>query len=293
MTEENVPAPPDGRADNSKTGKRQLASRVELRHLMRSWRLRLDPKSIPGLSVRGGRGRPVSQAEMAQLVGVSSLWYGRLERGEREPNYSEDFLDRVAAALRLDYNEHNVLFLLATGREPVPKVYASTPSISPAVQRVLDEMPFPAWCSDPAWDVVALNQATYEWLPHMRYERNVMRWVWCYPDAMVQLVDWQSVWSPRMLAQMRVANARWPQNERLKQIIAEALEVNDYAREAWDNEPMVQVHPDGDVRRLRVPFLEDPVEVELVALAPMRDPDLRLIMLVPRGQLVPTIDQPR
>lgn len=282
--------PPDASIDIDVRDAVHLQPSAELHNLMVSWRERMDPASIPGLIAAGRRARKnVSQDLMAQLVGVSPLWYGRLERGDTTPDYSDDMLDRTAHALRLNPDERKVLYLLAVGRDPVPRVHALKPSITSTVQRVINTQPWPAWISDRSWDVLIHNEVTEQWLPHFKYERNIMRWLWAYPEAQYQLVDYKTVWAPLMLAQMRAANARWPGTPRLQELINEALEVSPLFRHLWHNDPMVYLHPDGDRRWIHLPRRRDPIEVEIRAWTPMGDDDLRMIFLVPVGEEIPQL----
>jgi hypothetical protein len=116
-----------------------------LARLVRTWRERLNPDSIAGLGASGRRKRTVSQEDMARLIDSSSHWYARLERGDRDANFSEDFLDRTSTALRLS----------------------------------VEEQPYPAYISDEAWDVVVFNKHMADWFPWVAIgnETNIMRWV--------------------------------------------------------------------------------------------------------------------
>jgi DNA-binding XRE family transcriptional regulator len=58
------------------------------------------------------RGRPVTQAEIAEVVGVSRNWYRRLERGE-SVRASVKLLDRLARAFALTPAERTKFFVLA------------------------------------------------------------------------------------------------------------------------------------------------------------------------------------
>ncbi|MEU7823069.1 hypothetical protein [Catellatospora sp. NPDC049133] len=259
-----------------------LKPSAELHHFLTTWRERLDPASIPGLNARGRKPRKVvSQDLMAALVGVSAPWYGKLERGDLGPDYSPDFLDRVAYALRLNPDERRMLYLLAVGREPAPLDEVARTSVSPTMKRIVHEQRWPTWISDRSWDVLVHNEVTEKWLPHFAYERNIMRWLWAYPESQYQLVDYRQVWAPLMLAQMRAANAKWPGTPRLQELITEAMEVSALFRHLWENDPMVYHHPDGDRRWMFLPFRQEPVEVEIRALMPMGEEDLRLVCLVP------------
>ena len=260
----------------------QLGPSAELSKLLRSWRERLDPRNIPGLGGDSLRRRTVSQEMVAFLVGVTPAWYGKLERGEREPNYSQELLERVAYVLRLSDDERAVLYLHATARLPAPRVRASGAGvINDTLTQLVAAQPWPAYISDQSWDMIVYNRHMAAWFPHLEYERNVMRWVFFYPASKLQLIDWDTAWAPPMLAQMRAAIARWPDNKRLSGLVREFLSVNERARDLWHTQPTVYVHPDGDRRKLNLPFEQSPRLVEIVALTPMRADDMRMIILVP------------
>ena len=258
---------------------------AELSRMVRSWRERLEPAQIPGqISQRGNyprrrRKTRLSQDDVARLIGVSSLWYGHLERGDRTQNYSDDFLDRTAYALRLNPAERTVLYLYAVGREPATDEQA-TVQLTDQLRRVVSAQPYPAYISNESWDVVVYNSHMRTWFPWVGYEKNVMRWVFTYGDARQQLHRWGQDWAPLMLAQMRMAHARNPENKRLASLIEEILASNEDARRLWETEPMAYVHPDGDRRQLHLPHHRGIKSIELVAMAPLRAPNVRFMMLL-------------
>lgn len=255
---------------------------AELARVVRSWRERLDPREIPGLIVGSSRRKKsrVSQEDMAQLIGVSSVWYGKLERGERL-HYSDDFLDRAAIALRLNDDERTTLYLRSVGREPVPRRRSSTFAVTEGLEKIVQQQSFPTYVSDDIWDVVTYNSHAKEWFPWIDGENNVMRWVFTYPEARQQLFNWKTDWAPLMLAQMRFAQARDPENERLASLIQEILNVSEDARRMWESDPSVYTHPDGDRRKFYLPYHQEVITVEIVALAPLRANSVRVMMLVP------------
>lgn len=92
-----------------------LGQDSDLRGLLKKLRKRLDPATKTlgthqRLSQR--RGRPVSQEELAEAVGVSRGWYALLESGAAvQP--SVPLLNRIADALSASSNERIQLFRLA------------------------------------------------------------------------------------------------------------------------------------------------------------------------------------
>jgi DNA-binding XRE family transcriptional regulator len=96
-----------------------LDRQSQLQRLMVRWRQRLRPQDVPKL-VHGGRARRrnyVSQEDMAALTGVTTAWYGALERGQLR-NYSDEFLDRVAESLRLNSGSGASFTGLSSSRSP-------------------------------------------------------------------------------------------------------------------------------------------------------------------------------
>ncbi|WP_345020802.1 helix-turn-helix transcriptional regulator [Saccharothrix violaceirubra] len=248
---------------------------------MRTWRDRLEPNTIPGLVTGMARRRRkhVSQEDVARLIGVSTVWYGKLERGE-PGNYSADLLDRTAITLRLNEDERAMLHLCCTGREPAQQTRPAG-ALSAGLRAVIDRQTWPAYVSDCAWDILAWNAPAQEWFPWIVYEQNLMRWVFTYPEARHQLHRWDTDWAPLMIAQMQFAHARLPDNFRLAALIREILACSAEAREMWSATSAVAVHPDGDVRGLCLPDRDEVIRAEIVALSPLRSSDCRLVMLVP------------
>src|SRR5262249_9544799 len=188
---------------------------VEFARLVPSWRERLNPLEIPGLVPAGSHHRMshVSQEDTARPIGLSKVRHGTPERGE--PAHSADFLDRTASALRPNGDERVMLHLYALGHEPAPRSRPSRAAITESLRQVLAKQAWPTYLSDEAWDIVAYNREAKEWFPWLGSERNMMRWVFTYPEARQQLHDWHTAWAPSMLAQLRAAQARNPRNERL------------------------------------------------------------------------------
>lgn len=274
--DQQLPSLPTSLPQSRAAGHRSL----ELNNLVRNWRGRLDPATFPGLA--GSRKkRRLSQEDVAHFAGTSSFWYGTLERGMVDSNYSDDFLDRVAYTLRLTPDERRALYLLAVEREPSPQVVRSPPGINEVVRRVVDQQPWPAYISDENWDFVAHNDHLASWFPWVQYKINIMWWVFTYPDARRQLYDWEGTWAPTMLAQMRMASAVDQENTYLATLIERILRANAFARDLWESHVTVHQHPDGDRRQLLIPPDDTLQTVEIVASTLFRAPTTRLIVLVP------------
>lgn len=109
--------------------------RAELSGFLRSRRARLRPADV-GLRPHGsGRRVPgLRREELAVTAGVSIAHYTRLEQG-RGDNVSDQVLDAVAAALRLDGDERAHLHRIA--RRP-PRCEPTVPEVPPGTRHLLD-----------------------------------------------------------------------------------------------------------------------------------------------------------
>jgi transcriptional regulator with XRE-family HTH domain len=86
--------------------------RLELRDFLIAARSRLGPHDV-GLPSTGRRRVPgLRREEVAELAGVTPVWYRWLESG-REIRVSEQFVVRLSAALRLCPRDEITLYHLA------------------------------------------------------------------------------------------------------------------------------------------------------------------------------------
>ncbi|MET8442788.1 helix-turn-helix domain-containing protein [Streptomyces sp. NPDC004981] len=254
-----------------------------LPELLQSWRRRVNPDEIPGLTSPGRRAKGLTQRDVARLTGVSERWYGALERG-MEAKYSADFLDRLSSVLGLSRAERDALYLMAVGHPPVvaavPEVDAAA-EMDELLQRFLDgQAPDPAFVTDLAWNVIGYNEPLLDWFPWAAHQANQMRWAFLSPEAREQLVNWERDWARSYLGQIRYERARHPDHEALQQLERDILTSSPAARRMWDRREVVE-HADGDLRRLRLPHHRGrEVGVRIMALRPMRSDRLRVIVLM-------------
>jgi transcriptional regulator with XRE-family HTH domain len=134
----------------------ELSRHHELAEFLRSRRARVSPEQV---GLRGGTRRRtpgLRRGEVAQLAGVSPEWYTWLEQG-RDIHVSVQLLESLARVFNLDANERAHLFLLAL-RQPPPVDTYTPPTISPALQRFLDQLGLtPACAVDARLNVLACN----------------------------------------------------------------------------------------------------------------------------------------
>ncbi|MFC4591970.1 helix-turn-helix transcriptional regulator [Sphaerisporangium corydalis] len=129
--------------------------RTELADFLRRCRSRLAPADV-GLASGARRRTPgLRREEVAQLAGMSTDHYTRLEQA-RGSHPSRQMLAAVARALRMTGDERDHLFHLA-GEEP-PRNRPSTEHVRPGLLLVLDRLTdVPAQVMSDRGDVLAQN----------------------------------------------------------------------------------------------------------------------------------------
>jgi len=180
--------------------------RVELAHFLRTRRERLSP-SLFHLPEGAKRRRTpgLRREELAQIAGISSTWYMKLEQGQ-EIQVSAQVLESLVRVFQLTTAERTHLYMLA--RQELPLfVQSHTRKINPDLQRVLNALnPHPAIVLNERWDIVGWNQAAsqvfvdYSTLPD--WERNLVWIMFTQPDQRILFAYWEC-WAQRILALFR------------------------------------------------------------------------------------------
>ncbi|WP_436787717.1 helix-turn-helix domain-containing protein [Yinghuangia sp. YIM S10712] len=114
-----------------------MDDRTELSQFLKSRRARLRPEDV-GLPDYGGvrRVAGLRREELARLAGVSIAHYTRLEQG-RGDSVSDEVLDAIGAALRLDTDELAYLHRIAR-RPPRCAKAAASPNVRPGLRYLLE-----------------------------------------------------------------------------------------------------------------------------------------------------------
>ncbi|MEV4440281.1 helix-turn-helix transcriptional regulator [Streptomyces sp. NPDC049577] len=251
--------------------------------LLRAWRARVDARTVRELrGVFPRPGRRLSQAHVARMTGVSEGWYRALEAGRRQ-DFSESFLLRVAEALRLSEAETLTLFMAVTGRRP-PGTGTTRADLPEGVTALLDQqVSYPAYLSDAAWNIVASNSLMGEWFPWvLRPGANLLRWALLHPEAREQMLDWEDSCARVYLAMLRVAANSNPDNPELRALVREILDSDADCRRIWSQEYDVVEHRDGHEFRLRLPYHGNrEIRVTSHVLLPIQRTDLRFVFITP------------
>jgi transcriptional regulator with XRE-family HTH domain len=246
----------------------QEQRRRELAQFLRSRRARIDPENV-GFPV-GPRRRTggLRREEVAILAGVSPTWYTYLEQG-RKIQPSPEVLDSLARVLRLTEDERRYVHALAFGHVVHPQPLDTEVPVDELLRQVVglvDECPYPVYCTDPYANLTAWNQAATEWYDDWGRlppdERNMMRWL-LSPQAMERLVDWEQD-TRDIVARLRGEVARRQGDQQLSQLVARCSAVSKQFVEWWNDLDVQETR--SRVRRFRHPALG----VQTLRLVPLQ-----------------------
>ncbi len=166
------------------------------------------------------------------LAGVSVSYYRSMEQGLSR-NASDQVIDALARALRLDEQEHEHLRLLArpgAGARPRRRRSASEP-VDPRSQLLVESVTGPALIIGPTGDVLAWNTLGHALLaghvdpegPYRRHDRpNLARLIVLDPHGRDLYVDWPAK-VRGVAAHLRYNAARHPDDDRIAAIIGELM----------------------------------------------------------------------
>ncbi|KAB8184024.1 helix-turn-helix domain-containing protein [Microbispora catharanthi] len=173
--------------------------------------------------------------ELAALAGVSLAYLTRLEQG-RDRNPSEQVLDALGAALRLDADLTAHLHALARdaprrngGRPRRPRERPA-----PGTRLLLD-----AWVDTPAYlrgrrfDVLAANATAIALAPMYRPGRNLVRDVFLDPGARALFPRWDTVAADSVAALRAVAGTDLD-DPALRELVEELSAASEDFRRLWE-----------------------------------------------------------
>jgi transcriptional regulator with XRE-family HTH domain len=150
----------------------------------------LNPKDV-GLPETGRRRTPgLRRGEVAELAGISTDWYMRLEQG-RNSLPSKGTAEAIAKALKLRPSDRAHLLRLAQGDSG--RAFAKE-SVPPSVEKLLKAMTNPAYIVGARWDLLAWNQAAAETFRDFSKirpdERNMLYQMFVEPTLRARYPNW-------------------------------------------------------------------------------------------------------
>jgi transcriptional regulator with XRE-family HTH domain len=216
----------------------------ELAACLRSWRDRLSPAEA-GLPAGTNRRAPgLRREEVAQLAGLSVDYLARLEQG-RAANPSPSVLAPLARALRLSDAERDHLFRVAGHAEP--STGRMNRHLTPGVQRVLDRLAdVPVVVVDAGYDLVAWTPPAAALIgdpsPWPQRERNIAwrHFAGC-SDRIVRTREEIYAFEVAVAADLHAAVARYPQDGRLLELVADLRAMSTCFASLWETRPVASM----------------------------------------------------
>jgi transcriptional regulator with XRE-family HTH domain len=211
--------------------------RTELADFLRRCRTRLTPADV-GLSQGARRRTPgLRREEVAQLAGMSTDHYTRLEQA-RGSHPSRQMLAALARALRLTSDERDHLFHLA-GEEP-PRDQPTTEHVRPGLLLVLDRLTdTPAQVISDRGDVLAQNAMAKALMGDVsarpEAERNIV-WRYFTDPAARELfpAEDRERGARAGVADLRATLAARPDDARLARLVRELRARSEEFATLWD-----------------------------------------------------------
>ena len=195
------------------------SSRSELGDFLRSRREQLRPGEVGLPDGRRRRTPGLRREEIAELAGISTDWYVRIEQG-RTVSPSITTVDALARALRLDEAERAHLQILARSAER--RVF-SRESVPGVIRRLVEGLDQPAYVTGRRWDLLVWNAAAAELFDFGSLadeDRNILIYMLTYPDARCLFGDSWADEAKRMVAQFRTTHDLWASDPEFLDLLA-------------------------------------------------------------------------
>ncbi|MCU1700888.1 MAG: hypothetical protein JWR34_6951 [Mycobacterium sp.] len=206
----------------------------ELGAFLGARRASIDPRAV-GLDVGGQRRvSGLRREEVAQLAGISTDYYTRLEQG-RLSRASTSVLHALGTALQLDHDERTYLLRLA-GKTSQPPRHPRSESVRPQTQILIDDLrDSPALVLGCHLDVLAWNTLATavfrDFAAVPRRERNFLRMLFLDPEIRGRYVDWAPM-ARNCVGYFRAAVAEGTDEPRLLELIGD-LSLHDRDFRTW------------------------------------------------------------
>jgi transcriptional regulator with XRE-family HTH domain len=251
-----------------------------LGQFLRGMRERIAPEAV-GFPERRRRRTPgLRREEVAELSGISATWYSWIEQG-RDVSVSAKVLERLADALGLSDAERFYLFELA-GKGVEDKTSAAGLGCPPVLERIVREIPSPAYILNGVWDAIAWNPPAEDlfsgWLDATAKSRNLLRYMFCEPAAR-RLVDGWEERAGRMISDFRADIGRSLSEPPARDLIEDLFAESQDFRTCWEQQDVSW--REGGTKKFLHPVL-GPVEYEQATFRLVSRRDLKMSVLVIR-----------
>jgi transcriptional regulator with XRE-family HTH domain len=238
-----------------------MDTRHEVHEFLTALRGRITPEKA-GLTTFGGERRVpgLRREEVAQLAGVSTAYYTRMERGDLG-GVSESVLFALANALQLNEAESEHLFDLArnaTGTRRPSRVKGDT-RLSPQLAQLMDAMQdVPVVALSKVGDPLGSNPLGKALFPHLFPDDgqpvNTARYLFLDPRSRTFYPDWDTV-ARESVSALRLLAGHDPSDRRLSALVGELATRSTEFRTWWGGHT-VRTHSAG-TKRIEHPIVGD------------------------------------
>ncbi|MEX1028854.1 MAG: helix-turn-helix transcriptional regulator [Paenibacillaceae bacterium] len=250
--------------------------RRALADFLRTRRSRLSPPDV-GLPWGSRRRTPgLRREEVAQLANIGASWYVALEQG-RDVHPSEQVLDSLVQALRLNEAERHHLFLLAQPQGATnPALVEET--VGHSLQQAVEALnPHPTYVLGRRWDLLTWNRAAELVFafseiasPHSR------NFIWrSFTNPILRgHSNWDQL-AKSLIAQFRADSARYPGDQGFGELIEDLKKTSNEFRLWWSLHDVKSI-PDGH-KSMAHPLLGK-LEFEYVSLQVPLNHDQKMVI---------------
>lgn len=261
-----------------------MDNRAEVQQFLTALRARLTPDAA-GLTLYGGERRVpgLRREEVAQLAGVSTAYYTRMERGDLS-GVSDSVLYALVRALQLNEAESTHLLDLAhaaSGPRPRPR-RKPAPKVTPRLAQMLDAMrDVPALAMSHLGDPVGSNALGRALFPHLfpagGTPLNHTRYLFLDPRAHVFYPDWE-LSAREAVSSLRLLAGHDPSDAALTALIGE-LSTHSTDFRTWWGGHSVRLHASG-TKRINHPVVGE-MTIGYDVLQVAAHPGLSLVTYLP------------
>lgn len=195
----------------------------ELGDFLKTRRAKITPSQV-GLPEGNRRRTPgLRREEVASIAGIGITWYTWLEQG-RPIQVSEQVLESLARALKLDSEETNHLYTLAHQAPPI-RLPSDRQTVNPMLQHVLDSLPYsPSLILDIRWNIIAWNRAaSVAFLDFSKIDVDRRNYIWLvFTNSQYReiFVNWE-LYAQKLLARFRSASSSYVEDPWLSKFVGE------------------------------------------------------------------------
>lgn len=232
------PAPGHGAGRQADKRRLQLRSRIDVQRsqFLRQCRARVNPRDVGLPSSSMARRGGLRREDVAALAGVSTSWYTWLEQG-RAIRVSDEVLERICGALRLNGDERTYLFSLVQRR--LPRLTCELPDVAPPeVRRLIGVLPFPAVALNLRCDVLAWNAANSalyrDYANYPPGERNLLEILLLHAEATADPARME-VAIRRLMGALRFDYSRCAGDVKFEALLRRLLTVSPLFNRLWNS----------------------------------------------------------